>query len=152
MLLRLLLLASLVAGLVRLIERRTPRPTPPAPAVGMAPDVPTASPEPDDSLLAAFLARAPLRLSRRPAERQRGADETGYGQPGSEPPRPTLLLAGTIMGPARMALLAGLPGIEGMRAVREGERVAGIRVVRVRQHQAILVGFDTTWSLTVTAR
>jgi len=68
-------------------------------------------------------------------------------QPG--PPKPALALVGLIAGADPTAVIEGLPGVEGSRAVRVGDLVGGLRVARIDRDQVVIKGMDTTWVLMV---
>ena len=67
----------------------------------------------------------------------------------SAPPavRPTLSLKGIAFGKDPTGIVEGLPGTEGARAVRPGERIGALRVVRVTAALVEIRGPDTTWIL-----
>jgi hypothetical protein len=67
------------------------------------------------------------------------------------PPRPALSLLGIVWDGGRdpTALLEGLPGVEGARAVRRGEHIGDLRVRTIARDHVIVLGPDTTWILTV---
>jgi hypothetical protein len=47
------------------------------------------------------------------------------------------------------ALIEGFPGITGARSVHRDEVIAGLRVKRIAAGAVVIVGLDTTWTLTV---
>jgi len=65
------------------------------------------------------------------------------------PPKPTLLLTGVVWGTRPSALIEGIPGQEGARLLRPGDTAGGIRLRSLTQTRAVLVGFDTVWSLVI---
>jgi hypothetical protein len=102
------------------------------------------------SLAATLVARDPFRLTRRPA--RIAYDPLPPLRPGALPsPRPVLVLAGIVWdgGKDPAALIEGFPGITGARSVHRGEAVAGLRVKRIAAGGVVIVGLDTTWTLTV---
>jgi hypothetical protein len=109
-----------------------------------------ATPYPAESLGHLALARDLFRADRRPTavayDPERGAN------PASPTPvlsRPTLALTGLVWGPAPEAVIEGLPGTGGPRILRPGEVVAGLRLIRMTPTEVVIVGMDTTWTLTV---
>lgn len=94
--------------------------------------------------------RAPFRPGRRPASIAYSATpEPSRGRLAHEPagPRPQLVLRGLVTGKVRMAIVEGFPGIEGARAVRSGDTVGALRVVRIDKEQVRIAGPDTVWQL-----
>ncbi|MGQ0646691.1 MAG: hypothetical protein ACT4P7_03910 [Gemmatimonadaceae bacterium] len=85
------------------------------------------------------------------ASRRRSAVEllSGVEQVSGPPPvsRPVLRLVGIVGGPLWSALLEGIPGREGTVLVAAGDTLAGLRVRSVSASTAIVIGFDTTWTL-----
>lgn len=61
--------------------------------------------------------------------------------------RPQLVLRGVIGGSTPTALVDGLPGIEGTRGMRVGERIGDLELTGVGRHEARIRGSDTTWVL-----
>jgi hypothetical protein len=125
---------------------------PPAARAGPLSD---AAPSPNerarpDSLARAIAARDPFRLARAPAALpfDPEAPSTGYAPP-PRPPRPALALAGIVLGLEPLALVDGLPGVEGSRVMRLGERVGGYVLRAVASDHVIIAGPDTTWMLRV---
>jgi hypothetical protein len=111
----------------------------------------TATARPADSLIAAAIRRPMFRPGRRPAAVRfdPGRVEGPSDQAPASPPRPSLTVSGIVWGAEPAALLEGLPGSEGSVVVRKGERVAGIRVVRIERDRVVLAGLDTNWNLGV---
>ena len=66
-----------------------------------------------------------------------------------KPPKPMLMLRGLLGGPPWTALIEGLPSREGAVVLRLGETHAGVTFRGVRHDTVAIVGFDTTWKLTV---
>lgn len=108
-----------------------------------------------DSLARAASARAPFRLSRRPAGVAYDPDHAAALLVGPQPAasKPPLSLSGIAWGGGvrPMAVLEGLPGGQGARAVRLGEQVEGLTMRRIQPDVVIVTGFDTTWTLRVRA-
>lgn len=101
-----------------------------------------------DSIAAATAARDPFRLTRQPSNV--GYDPlrlTEHLAPSA--PKPPLQLAGIVWEGGRdpTALVEGLPGIEGVRVVRVGDLVAGLRIRSITADGVRIVGMDTTWVL-----
>lgn len=75
-----------------------------------------------------------------------------YVAPPPAPPKPTLVLKGTVgMGPARVwaAMIDGIPGRDGTTLVHAGDTLSGLKIKRVGRDTVIVAGADTTWKLTV---
>jgi hypothetical protein len=128
--------------LVRPVLPRGLTARPPVPAVVAVPR--------GASLAATLIARDPFRLTRRPA--RVAYDPLPLLRPGVLPsPRPALGLAGIVWdgGKDPGALIEGFPGIAGARSVRRGDVIAGLRVKRIAADGVVIVGLDTTWTLTV---
>ncbi len=103
-----------------------------------------------DSLARSIAARDPFRLARAPSAVPFNpeAPTTGYAPP-PRAPRPPLALAGIVLGDEPLALIDGLPGVEGSRVMRLGERVGDYLLRAVGADHAVIVGPDTTWTLRV---
>jgi hypothetical protein len=101
--------------------------------------------------LGLVVARDPFRIQRAPSpvvyDPLRPA--TPLEQQAPPPPKPVLTLTGIVWGPVPAAVIEGFPSIEGSRVVQQGEKVGGLRVERVTSAQVVIVGQDTTWTLTV---
>jgi len=94
--------------------------------------------------------RDPFRVTRRPATVL--YDPLRLAQPALPPtPKPALALVGIVWDTGRdpTALVEGLPGADGPRAVRQGETIAGLRVRTITRDRLVITGLDTTWTLTV---
>ena len=103
-----------------------------------------------ESLGGAAVARDPFRIARRPAAV--AYDPLRTGQPAApQPAKPALSLVGIVWdgGSNPTALLEGVPGVNGPRVVRRGEAVGAMRVKRIDRDRVVIVGLDTTWTLTV---
>lgn len=114
-----------------------------------APALPAPTIKPD-SLAASLMARDPFRVTRRPS--RVAYDPVRLAQPASMPtPKPALALVGIVWDRGRdpTALIEGLPGTDGPRAVRRGETTAGLRVKSITSDRVVIVDFDTTWTLSV---
>lgn len=108
-----------------------------------------------DSLARVAAVRAPFRSSRRPAEVSYDPDRAAVpgAPPPQEGPKPPLSLSGIAWGGGvkPTAVLEGLPGTQGPRAVRAGDVIGGLTVRRIQRGSVIVTGLDTTWTLTVKA-
>jgi hypothetical protein len=103
-----------------------------------------------DSLLGALVERDPFRVTRRAATVL--YDPVRLAQPAIPPTRkPALALVGIVWdtGKDPTALVEGLPGADGPRPVRQGETIADLRVMTIKQDRVLITGLDTTWTLTV---
>lgn len=103
-----------------------------------------------ESLSAATVGRDPFRLTRRPAavayDPIRLAEQTA-----PPAPKPVLQLVGIVWEGGRdpTALVEGLPGVEGVRVVRIGDVVAGLRIRSITANAVRIAGLDTVWVLKV---
>lgn len=106
---------------------------------------------PADSLAALVQAGDVFRLGHRPApvryDPAAGAAPEGWTPP--EAPRAALRLTGLVGGAVPAAAIEGLPGIEGGRLLKVGERVAGFRLMAIEGGRVRIVGQDTVWVLTL---
>jgi hypothetical protein len=115
-----------------------------------APRGPPTARYPADSLATRIAGRDPFRFDRHSAavpydpQRAAVAIATPYG-----PPKPALRLVGVVTGREPAALIEGLPGIEGGRVLRRGERIAGLTIAAIERRQVRVVGMDTVWVLTL---
>ena len=119
--------------------------TAPAPD-GAAPRGPYAA----DSVSRVVVARDLFRLGRRPA--QVAYDPARASRPAEgpiAPPKPALRLTGLVEGAHPQALIEGLPGVEGGRALGRGDVAGGLRVAEIGRGQVRVVGMDTVWVLTL---
>jgi hypothetical protein len=48
-----------------------------------------------------------------------------------------------------LAVVEGLPGVDGSRVMRIGDQVAGLKLRQIGHNRAVIVGMDTTWVLEV---
>ncbi len=104
-----------------------------------------------DSIAGLVVRRDPFRLTRAPASVPFNpeAPATMSAPPPPRPQRPALALVGLVLGAERAALIDGLPGVEGTRVMRVGER-AGEYVLRaIGAETAVIAGPDTVWTLRV---
>ena len=107
----------------------------------------------DDTLVAAAAAtvqRDLFRLERRPSGVPYVVNALAVTAP-TEPaaPRPVLSLTGVIGGPPWQGVVNGIPGTEGSVLVQVGSVVNGFTVKAVAESTAVIVGPDTTWTLTL---
>ena len=108
-----------------------------------------------DSLVRAVAEAAPFRASRTLPAVAYNPDRTAAPAGSSASPqlKPQLVLSGVVWGGQAkpMAVLEGLPGIQGPRVVRVGERVGGLTLRRIQRDAVVVTGLDTMWTLTVKA-
>jgi hypothetical protein len=102
-----------------------------------------------DSVGAALVSRDPFRASRSPAPLAYRPEVADAVVVDAAPPKPVLALSGIVWGTEPSVVVEGLPGVEGGTLMRPGETVSGIRLRRVTRDQAMLIGMDTTWVLSV---
>jgi hypothetical protein len=108
------------------------------------------SPLEPDSLVHLIVVRDPFRVTRRPSDVV--YDPVRLAQPATPPPsKPLLALVGIVWDNGRdpTALVEGLPSVDGPRPVRQGESIAGLRVKAIKLDRVVIIGLDTTWTLTV---
>lgn len=128
-----------------LVQVGLPAPTHLGPAVTRVPRRP-----PIDSLATVTSVRDPFRFTHRPAavayDPLRLAEQTA-----PPAPKPVLQVAGIVWEGGRdpTALVEGLPGVEGVRVVRVGDVVGGLRIRSITADAVRVVGMDTTWLLKV---
>jgi hypothetical protein len=100
-----------------------------------------------------IVARDPFRLDRRPSSIAYTPIVDGASPQPPRPPKPPLAVTGIVGGPPWEALMEGIPGREGGVLVRRGDRfgdsTARLTVRRIAKDTVIVVGVDTTWTLTV---
>ena len=126
---------------------------PPVQAAAGQPRAPDAAPAPRypaDSLAVSVAGRDLFRFGRRRATT--AYDPRRAVTPGAGayiPPKPVLRLVGLVSGTEPAALIEGLPGIEGGRVMRGGERIAGLTVTTIERGRVRVVGMDTVWVLTL---
>lgn len=63
------------------------------------------------------------------------------------PPRPAIQLVGIAWGSKPIALVDGLPGMDGSRAMQRGDTAGGLRLRRISPREVVMTGYDTTWTL-----
>ncbi len=117
--------------------------------IAAAPDAAAAPRLAADSLAALAADRDPFRLARGPAPMPFDPALSDDVPPPPPPSQPPLTLVGVVLGAERAALIDGLPGTEGTRVLRVGERVAGYTVRRIEETHVRIAGPDTTWTLRV---
>ena len=101
--------------------------------------------------MARALARPMFRADRRRSARY---DATAASSADAAPaapaqPKPVLVLSGLVRGARPAAVLAGIPGTEGEVVLRQGDRVGGLRLVRLEGDRAVVRGLGSTWRLTL---
>ena len=69
--------------------------------------------------------------------------------PEPAPARPAIQLVGIVWGSHPMALVDGIPGVDGSRAMQRGDTVGGLRLRRITPGSVVMTGYDTTWTLRV---
>jgi hypothetical protein len=102
-----------------------------------------------DSLARVIARRDPFRLARQPAA-VAFSPEAAAASLAPPPPRasrPELTLAGLVLGAERSALVVGLPGVEGTRVLRVGERVGDLLVRAIAEDAVVISAPDTVWTL-----
>jgi hypothetical protein len=105
---------------------------------------------PADSLAALVQAGDVFRLGHRPAPVRYDPAAGAGPQPWSPPvSRPVLRLVGLVAGATPLAAIEGLPGVEGGRLLKVGERVAGFRLMAIEGGRVRVAGQDTVWVLTL---
>ena len=119
---------------------------PPAPAPGLEPGMRSA-----DSIARRTIGRNPFRAHRSPAA-IRFRPEAEMAPPPPSPPRPSLSVAGIVLGTDPAALIDGIPGTDGTRVLRIGESVAGYTVRSIDSTRVVVASRDTTYQLPVRNR
>lgn len=104
-----------------------------------------------DSLTQHIVDHDPFRVDHHPAAVAFG-EQAPSAAPAVVTPSPlrALALRGVVGGPPWQAVLAGVPNRNGNVVVREGDTLAGLRVVRTRRESVVLQGRDTVLTLTLT--
>jgi hypothetical protein len=102
-----------------------------------------------DSLAALITRRDPFRMSREPGAVPFNPDAAADAPPPPRAPRPPLALAGIVLGAEPLALIDGLPGLEGSRVMRVGERAGDYVLRAITADRVVIAGPDTTWTLRV---
>jgi len=75
--------------------------------------------------------------------------QTGEAPPPPGPPRPAPQLVGIAWGSTPVALLDGVPGTDGSRAMQRGDTAGGLKLRRIFPHEVTMTGYDTTWTLRI---
>lgn len=105
---------------------------------------------PADSLAAVAVARDVFRSERRPASAPYDPSRAADGPPSATPaPKPVLILDGVVWAAVPQAVVEGLPGANGPRVVRVGDRVGWLQVKRIERSRVVIAGMDTVWALTL---
>jgi len=108
------------------------------------------SPRAQDSLARLLVAAGPFRRARRPAPQSYRLDAVAPAAlAGPALLRPILRLTGVVLGSRPVAVIEGIPGASGGRVLAVGDTLGGLRLQRILARSATLVGFDTTWTLTI---
>lgn len=147
------LLAAL--GAIALAEAVVWGPGSPATAAGPKPQFKRPAgavrPAEADSLEHVMTIAAAFRESRTPADVAFDPSRPAADQPAivAGPPKPDLQLVGIVWGRRPVALLDGLPAVDGTRAMVPGDTASGIRLLRLGRRVATFIGYDTTWTLHV---
>ena len=106
-------------------------------------------PYPADSFARVAVGRNLFRTTRRPPPTAYDAQALVAAANAPPTPKPVLALVGIVAGHEPTAVIEGFPGTDGPRVVREGERVAGLRVTRIGRTEVRIAGLDTVWVLHV---
>lgn len=96
-----------------------------------------------------IVASDPFRLVRRPSPIAYRPELEGIAVAPPAPPKPPLMLAGTLGGPPWQAILEGVPGRDGALVVKTGDRVGDLTIRAVHRDTVVVAGLDTVWKLTV---
>jgi hypothetical protein len=104
-----------------------------------------------DSILASLGNRAPFRATRRPSDVSYDPlrADPQFAVLHQRPPVPVIALSGIVFGQRSAALIEGIPGRERVIPLGVGDSAGGVRVLRIHSDRVVLIGFDTTWTLTV---
>jgi hypothetical protein len=118
-------------------------------AIDAAPDRPPPPAANGDSLARVVASRDVFRLSRAPAAVRFDprAPEGMVPQPPA-PARPAPVVAGILSG-SEPAVLLEIPGIEGTKVLRAGERAGDYLVRSISPERVVVSSRDTTWTLKV---
>lgn len=113
-----------------------------------------ASRDPSAAVSRAVVGRDLFRFDRRPATQAydplRGTAPPPPVPAGPPPaPKPVLSLVGIIGGDFPQAILEGLPGSSGGRAVRVGDVIGALNIMAIQGDTVRISGLDTVWVLTV---
>ena len=104
-------------------------------------------PSPADSLARVAILRDVFRSARRAAAVRYDPQRAAAPIESSQAPKPMLALLGLVAGAEGTAVIEGFPGVEGLRVVRVGDVVAGLRVKQIDSNRVVIAGMDTTWVL-----
>jgi hypothetical protein len=99
--------------------------------------------------LGALVTHDPFRARRAPASVVYDPAGFAAATPPPAPPKPQLTCTGIAWGTEPAAVIEGLPGSDGPRAVHQGEILGGLRVTRIALDRVVIIGMDTTWTLRV---
>lgn len=136
-------LLALAGGAAMVTAIRAPLAGGPAASGPIAPAVPLPTHQFDTAHASSWPALAPFRRSRRIA---RAPDRAAIAA--APPlPRPALVLRGIVLGRAPRALVEGLPGVEGARALQVGDQVGDASVAAISDSSIRLVARDTSWQV-----
>lgn len=104
-----------------------------------------------DSVFRLAVAAAPFRARRVPPSARYDPSRVGEAavQLPPAPPKPVLTLRGIAWAVAPSAIIEGIPGVEGGRAVLRGDTLSGLVVRRITPTDVTVTGFDTVWTLRV---
>lgn len=102
-----------------------------------------------DSLVRAAVSRDVFRMTRRATFVAYDPQRAAAPVEAPQAPKPVLALLGLVAGADGTAVIEGFPGVEGVRVVRVGDVVAGLRVQQIASDRVLIVGMDTTWVLRV---
>jgi hypothetical protein len=100
----------------------------------------------------ALVAHDPFRRARVPADRPydpQALEAARQAAAAPPSPRPVLSLNGILYGPHPVAVVEGIPGVEGGHLFHPGDTAGGLRVRAITRDHAVITGFDTTWTLTI---
>jgi hypothetical protein len=103
-----------------------------------------------DSLARTIMRAAVFRERRMPAQVAFDPSLPAGAQPAppaASPPRPAIQLVGVAWGSEPVALLDGVPGVDGSRAMQRGDTAGGLRLRRISPREVVMTGYDTTWTL-----
>lgn len=103
-----------------------------------------------DSLAGAIARGAVFRERRSPARVAFDPSLPAGTQPAlppAGPPKPAIQLVGIAWSSEPVALLDGVPGMDGSRAMQRGDTAGGLRLRRISPREVVMTGYDTTWTL-----
>jgi hypothetical protein len=102
-----------------------------------------------DSLARVVRERGPFRVDGQPSGVPYDPGRMDAALAGTLVARPALRLRGVIEGTTPVALLEGVPGLEGPILVGVGDTVRGLRIRRIGGRTVTVTGMDTTWVLSL---